>query len=59
MEWAGEGRGRREGEGELAAGMDVEQFGEGETVCGTHPRRERGDRVLESEGSGMTLCWFS
>lgn len=47
VEWGGEGRGKREGGVELAAGMDAEQFGEGETVCGTHAWREHGDHVIE------------
>lgn len=43
VEWGGGGGdgGERE-EGELAAGTDAEQFGEGETVCCTHPWREHG-----------------
>lgn len=57
--WWGLGvEGGREG-GELAAGIDAEQFGEGETVCCTHPWREHGDHVIEFSGSGKSLFWLA
>lgn len=62
VEWGGGGWGWREGGregGELAAGIDAEQFGEGETVCCTHPWREHRDHVIEFSGSAKSLFWLS